>query len=62
MVPTYAVSQVYCENLTSFAVSIFPVENGILFVQKCEKVGFRVKFWLLDGIRLSGLWTDRPIH
>jgi len=55
-------ARAYCENLTSFAVSIFPVENGILFVQKCEKLGFRVKFWLLVGIRRSGLWTDRPIH
>jgi len=31
------------QNLTSFAVCLFLVANRVLFVQKCEKLGFRVR-------------------
>ena len=57
-------------NLTYFAVFLFPVANGILFVQKCESYGLGLlglvglRLWLglrIVGIRRSGVWTDRPV-
>jgi len=33
--------------------------NGILFVQKCEKLGLRLG--LVVNIRHSGIWAIKPI-
>ena len=40
-------------NLTLFVVHLLPVVNGILFVQKWEKIGFRSGVRVTDSIRVA---------